>query len=33
MTDAEQIYANRMQDEVDDIRKSKSLTTKIKSKV
>ena len=31
MTDAEQIYANRMQDEVDDIRKSKSLTTKIKS--
>ena len=31
MTDAEQIYANRMQDEVDDIRKSKSLLTKIKS--
>jgi len=32
MTDAEQIYANRMQDEVDDIRKSKSLLTKLKSK-
>ena len=32
MTDAELIYANRMQDEVDDIRKSKSLLTKIKSK-
>ena len=31
MTDAEQIYANRMQDEVDDIRKSKSLITKLKS--
>jgi len=31
MTDAEQIYANRMQDEIDDIRKSKSLLTKIKS--
>ena len=31
MTDAEQIYANRMQDEVDDIRKSRSLTTKLKS--
>jgi len=31
MTDAELIYANRMQDEVDDIRKSKSLLTKIKS--
>ena len=31
MTDAEQIYANRMQDEVDDIRKSKSILTKLKS--
>ena len=31
MTEAEQIYANRMQNEVDDIRKSKSLTTKLKS--
>ena len=31
MTDAELIYANRMQDEVDDIRKSRSLTTKLKS--
>ena len=31
MTDAELIYANRMQDEVDDIRKSKSFLTKIKS--
>ena len=31
MTDAEQIYANRMQAEVDDIRKSRSLITKLKS--
>ena len=31
MTDAELAYANAMQDEVDDIRKSKSLLTKIKS--
>ena len=31
MTDAELIYANRMQDEVDDIRKSKSFLTKLKS--
>jgi len=31
MTDAELIYANRMQDEIDDIRKSRSLTTKLKS--
>jgi len=31
ITDAEQIYANRMQDEIDDIRKSRSLTTKLKS--
>ncbi len=31
MTDAEQIYADRMQAEVDDIRKSGSLLTKIKS--
>jgi len=31
MTDAEQIYADRMQAEVDDIRKSKSPLTKLKS--
>jgi len=31
MTEPELLYANRMQDEVDDIRKSKSLLTKIKS--
>jgi len=31
MTDAELAYANAMQDEVDDIRKSKSFLTKVKS--
>ena len=31
MTDAEQIYANRMQDEIDDMRGANSFLTKIKS--